>query len=178
MRSRPPRPAWSLEWLPLGASKLCFDCVERLGLSWGNWTGYIKVGSPLIRLASGFFTSRKWWASHELNHQQGDLDVSLKAVGPYHWQMYYILLIGGNPCGSFLWRLTERCLFLLFCHHLSFGAENDCQIAGQQGRQQTEQKSRPLPCGDSPRWSYNFTEIFNRHWHKIKRRVVWLFHCS
>lgn len=27
---------------------------------------------------------------------------------------------------------------------------------GQQGRQQTEPKSRPLPCGDSSHWSYNF----------------------
>lgn len=180
MRSRPPRPSWSLEWLPLGASKLCFDCVERLGLSWGNWTGYIKDGSPLIRLASGFFTSRKWWASHELNHQQGDLDVSLKAVGPSHWQRYYILLIGGNPCGLFLWRPTGGASFSCSATTWVLGLKTTVRSrpAGS-ATDRAEIKTTALWWFSTLVLQFSFTEIFNRLWHKIKRRrVVWLFYCS
>lgn len=106
--------------------------------------------------------------------------MSLKAVGLSHWQRYYILLIGGNPCGLFLWRPTGGASFSCSATTWVLGLKTTVRSrpAGS-ATDRAEIKTTALWWFSTLVLQFSFTEIFNRHWHKIKRRrVVWLFCCS
>lgn len=103
--------------------------------------------------------------------------MSLKAVGPSHWQTYYILLIGGNPCGLFLWRPTGGASFSCSATTWVLGLKTTVisRPAGS-ATDRAEIKTTALWWFSTLVLQFSFTEIFNRHWHKIKRRrVVWFY---